>query len=247
MWARSLPEHLNLPITSNITREFDRNVHKLHLPYLTTITTLHINFSSQRPSPPLPEAYPAAILSASCVARIFKDLMARDQLRFLGAIACWHVAVAIVALLHTQRLERLAESGAEDLRILRLALNELAKLWPSTHLFVRGFERLRVFETLGRADPRDSEWLNSQPPEMIEDADSPVLSHPSQIPGVDWQSYFPYVTTQTSGVAGILLAEHQTELSESLSWLEDPTLDLQHFFDPSDIFPDQYLDSLWVS
>ncbi|KAK6387602.1 hypothetical protein LTS17_000871 [Exophiala oligosperma] len=159
-WINSLPVHLQLPDMSDRSRRFDRDVLKLHLPYLTTVTILHLNWSSQHPSQPFPEAYTAAVLSASCVTRIFRDLLSRGKIRFLGAIACWHVGTAIVALLHTQRIDTLAGPGANDISILRVALNELANLWPSTAIFVKGFDRLGAFEHLadtpGRAIGKQS-------------------------------------------------------------------------------------------
>jgi uncharacterized membrane protein YhaH (DUF805 family) len=205
-----------------------------------------MNFFSQYPLQPVPEAYTAAILSASCVARIFKELMARGQIRFLGAIACWYVAVAVVALLHTQRLQKLSGSGAEDLRILRLALNELATLWPSAGIFVRGFERLRAFEKLGGARC-ENDRMNTQEQQMTDNATSPALSDVSRIYGIDWQSYFPHITAQTSGLAEIFLLEYESELLEGLSWLEDPTVQLQTLFDPCDTFPGDYVDDLLTS
>ena len=160
-WISNLPAHLQLPDMPDRSRRFDRDVLKLHLPYLTTVTILHLNWSSQHPSQPLPEAYTAAVLSASCVTRIFKDLLARRKIRFLGAIACWYVGTAIVALLHTQQIEPLADPGANDIRILRAALNELANLWPSTAIFVKGFDRLRVFEHLANT-PRGADGGHQQ-------------------------------------------------------------------------------------
>lgn len=267
-WIRTLPEHLSLPNMSDRIRSFDRDALKLHLPYLTTITLLHINFTSQHPQQPFPEAHTAAVLAASCVARIFRDLLARSQIRFLGANACWHVGVAIVALLHTQRIERLASSGAEDIRILRLALNELASLWPSTAIFVQGFERLRVFENLGgssnnnggegRMEGMESNGTRSayartaaqgessaagpppSPPPQFEPLSDPDRSH-----GIDFQSFFPFITERTDGLTGILLAEHhQAEWWEDVSWLVDPTMQLQSWFDPSDALIDSCMDML---
>jgi hypothetical protein len=185
----------------------------------------------------LPEAYTAAVLSASCVTRIFKDFLARGEIRFLGAIACWHVGVAIVALLYTQRIERLAATGAEDIRILKVALNELARLWPSTDIFVKGFDRLRAFENLA------SEKAIGGMLEPTSHATSSPILDLDWVHGIDWQSYFPYATKQTSGLAAILL-EPQTDLWEAISWLEDPTIQFQGLFDESDAAWDPVVENL---
>jgi len=241
-WVRGLPGALSLPITSVRIRHFDRDVFKLHLPYLTTITILHMKWSSRHSSQPLPEAYITAVLASSCVARIFKEFLARGHIRFLGAISCWYVAVAIVALLHTQRIESLAENGAADIRILRLALEEVADLWPTAAIFVKGFKRLQVFEKLGAE--RANSLLNTQRPNLSETSASPTLADFNWLHGIDCQSYFPSVTTQTSKLAGTLLAEHQAELWGDTSWLSDPTVQLQNLFDPSNLFPDSYIEGL---
>ena len=244
-WVRNLPEPLTLPIASDRTRAFDRDVHKLHLPYLTTIIILHMNRSTQHPQQPLPEVYTTAISSASCIARIFKDCLARGQIRFLGAIATWYVGVAIVALLHTQQIERLAKRGAEDIRILRTALNELATLWPTAAIFVRGFERLKAFANLADST-RQGQGNDGRPSQQEPNfsrvdgsTSSLTLSDLNWMHGIDWQSYFPFMTVQTSSLlAEILAAEQQTEnFLGDISWLDDPTVQLQNMFDPSDVFP----------
>ncbi len=241
-WVRDLPDYLKLPIASDRTTAFDRDVHKLHLPYLTTITILHMNRPSQHPQQPLPEVYTTAISSASCVARIFRDFLARGHLRFLGAIATWYCGVAIVALLHTQRIERLAKRGAEDIRILRATLNELATLWPTAAIFVRGFQRLNAFENLGVVLQTDNRA--SQEQDVSGQQTSPALSDLNWMHGIDWKSYFPFMTTQTSALASILLEEHQAEFLGDISWLDDPTVQLQNMFDLSDAFPTTFMETL---
>lgn len=286
-WITNLPVHLQLPDMSDRSRRFDRDVLKLHLPYLTTVTILHLNWSSQHPSQPFPEAYTAAVLSASCVTRIFKDLLARGKIRFLGAIACWYVGTAIVALLHTQRIDTLAGPGANDISILRVALNELANLWPSTAIFVKGFDRLGAFEHLanthggtnGRQSRQESQQQDTnashmaqrQQPEVqgnaspggvhLAPSDNPPLPHSSlqdvhlQWPhGIDWQSYFPHVTSRTCGLAEVLLAQqHQQPMDiwgglSSLSWFGagDSTApaQFQNLFDPTDTMLDPFLENI---
>ena len=234
-WTGALPEHLTLPQNSHRVRRYNRDAFKLHLPYLTTITVLHLNRSSQQSPQSLPEAYTTAVLSASCVACVIKDLFARGDVRFLGAIACWYVGVAIIALSQTQRIERLAESGAEDIRALKVALYELASLWPSAAVFVRGFERMKVFDNLGGAGSgHDRRHMTVRESPLQET--SSTLSDVNWMHGIDWQSYFPNVTTQMSGLAAILLTEHQNELWGDISWLEDPTVQLQNLYHSTDMF-----------
>ncbi|KAJ9605912.1 hypothetical protein H2200_009761 [Cladophialophora chaetospira] len=240
-WVGNLPQRLRVPDMSDRNRKFNRDVLKLHLPYLTTVTILHLNWSSRNPSQPWPEAYTAAVLSASFVTRIFKDLLARGEIRFLGAIACWYVGVAIVALLHAQRIDVLADGGAEDIVVLRLALNELAKLWPSTAIFVKGFDRLRAFDTLGPKATVATE--QTRQPRLATDAVSPSISQWSH--GIDWKRYFPEVTATTCRLAAILLAEHQQSIWDDIPWLNDETTtQFQDLFDFSDLVSDPVLETL---
>ncbi|KIH92132.1 hypothetical protein SPBR_02448 [Sporothrix brasiliensis 5110] len=53
-WVTSLPDHLQLPLqgTTRAAPRFDRDVYQLHLPYLTTVTLLHLRGAS--PAPPTP-------------------------------------------------------------------------------------------------------------------------------------------------------------------------------------------------
>lgn len=240
-WVRNLPPRLCLSNIFDRGRTFDRDVLALHLPYLTTVTVLHLNWSSQHPSQPWPEAYTAAVLSASCVTRIFKAFLARGEIRFLGAISSWHVAVAIVALLYTQRVEGLAESGAEDIRVLKLALGELARMWPTTEIFVKGFDRLKAFDNLrsGRLDLESAASATDHP------TTSSPLSDVDWFHGIDWRSYFPQVTVQTSGLAAILLAEQPTGVVwEDMAWLTDPAMHLQNLFDTTDATLDPFMENL---
>ncbi|KAK5064635.1 hypothetical protein LTR84_000469 [Exophiala bonariae] len=240
-WTQNLPSHLSLSTIFDREQTFDRDVLALHLPYLTTVTVLHLNWSTQHPSQPWPEAYTAAVLSASCVTHIFKTLLARGEIKFLGAISSWHVAVAIVALLYTQRIEGLAESGAEDIRVLKLTLGELARIWPTTEIFVKGFDRLKAFENL----PSGKHGQGATASAIDHPTTSSPLSDVDWFHGIDWRSYFPNVTVHVSGIAAILLAEQPTGFVwEDMSWLADPAMHLQNLFDTSDATLDPFMENL---
>lgn len=223
-WIQSLPSELNLPFTTSHTRNFNRDVHGLHLPYLTTLIIMHMNHSSS----PLPEARTAAVLAASCIARIFRDFLARGDLCFLGAIGSWYCAMAILALLQTRRMDNLSAAGKEDIRVLHVALDTLGTMWPSAAVFIKGFERLGCFhEGANGSREHDLDPLTT------------TIGHESMtelgtqdIPfEVDWTEYFPYITADTSPLAGILLSAHDTQLWTDFSWLQDSALQLQGLFD----------------
>ncbi|KAI5303731.1 hypothetical protein KEM55_000387, partial [Ascosphaera atra] len=110
---------------------FNRDTHQLYLPYLSAITLLYLTPSSQ----PLAKSYTTAILSAACVARIFEDYLARRSVRFLQGLAGWHIAIAIIALLHGRRIRQLTEQCDRNIALLRIALKEIGRSWPSARLF----------------------------------------------------------------------------------------------------------------
>ena len=126
-WVESLPPHLQLPIHSNRTTNFNRDAHQLHLPYLAIVIILHLKKSSLA----LPQAYPPAVLAATCIARIFKDILARGETRFLMAITCWYTGTAFIALQQPCRSQDLTASATEDLDILSLMIDQLRKMWPT--------------------------------------------------------------------------------------------------------------------
>ncbi|CAK7209659.1 hypothetical protein SCUCBS95973_000515 [Sporothrix curviconia] len=138
-WVQSLPAHLQLPIQSARTQAFDRDVHQLHLPYLTTIIILNMKRSSHA----LPEALPPAILAASCIARILRDILARGNVRYLMAITCWYSGMAFAALLQAAQIPELAVEANEALDVLAQTASQLQTMWASANIIRQGFDRLR--------------------------------------------------------------------------------------------------------
>ncbi|KAJ5604097.1 hypothetical protein N7537_007053 [Penicillium hordei] len=223
-WVQSLPPHLQLPIGSDRTTHFNRDVHQLHLPYLAVIIIIHLQRSS--PSQPLPQAYPPAILAASCMARIMRDILARGGTRFLMAITGWYCGTAFIALLQALRIEGLAKSANEDLDILTLAVDQLRIMWPTAAVFHSGFGRLRPSATAPDFDSQRT------PGPDLGMGDGTVYMEMAD--GIDWTAYFPFATTETSGIAGRLLVPHTEELFFDDDAFADAMLQFQDLFEPCD-------------
>ncbi|KAL2849901.1 fungal-specific transcription factor domain-containing protein [Aspergillus pseudoustus] len=226
-WVQSLPPHLQLPINADRTTNFNRDVHQMHLPYLAVIIMLHLKQPYQ---PHHPEAYPPAILAASCVARIFRDTLARGGTRFLMAITGWYCGMAFIALLQACRVDGLAAAANEDLDILTLAVDQLRTMWPTAEIFHAGFQRLRpsaagaeALLSLSNSEPN----AQAGPAATVSGVEEPtgtgagattgasvvetsVASNPLE--GINWMEYFPFATAQTSGVAERLLVPHTDEI-----------------------------------
>lgn len=204
-WIHSLPTYLRLPIESPTTGSFDRDVHQLHLFYLTTITVLHLRRSGGQ----LPQALPPAILAASCTARILRDILARGNSRFLMAITCWHVATACIALLQAGRIEHLKVYANEELDILEITAKQLQQMWASGSIVAQGISRLRrdnQLDTTGVYDAGIRVQPNSGPtiPGSTYNAASAVGFDGGD--DFDWMRFFPFVSKSTNGIAESLIS-----------------------------------------
>ncbi|KAK7424608.1 hypothetical protein QQZ08_008491 [Neonectria magnoliae] len=215
-WVHSLPLKLQLPIRSAVTAVFDRDVHQLHLPYLTTIIILHLKRSAHD----LPQALPPAILAASCIARILRDVLSRGNARFLMAITCWYSGTAFIALLQACRIEQFAQEAEEYLDVLTHAVDQLQNMWASAKVIRQGFDRLRrsrskvtVGTTRGNlAFAANDLGLFSMP--MNEHSNdfeiqSATLGMPDSTDAHDWTLLFPFVTHSTNRIAKCLLSDKE--------------------------------------
>jgi hypothetical protein len=201
-WVHSLPPRLRLPINTARTTTFDRDVHQLHLFYLTTIIILHLKRSGGQ----LPQALPPAILAASCTARILRDILARGNTRFLMAITCWHTSTAFIALLQACRIPHLSKSANEDLDILAIAVKELQKMWASANAIAQGFDRLRKPPSAGF----DNNPVNAQNTSYAEphQPHTDLASESAAEVGdnFNWMRFFPFVSKSTGGIAESLVS-----------------------------------------
>ncbi|KIW98230.1 uncharacterized protein Z519_01814 [Cladophialophora bantiana CBS 173.52] len=206
VWVNSLPSNLQLPFASYPTEGFNPDISQLHLPYLSSLTLLHMKKSSRS----VPTAHSIAILAASCTARIFEDLLTRGSLKFLQGMAGWHIAIALLALLHARQTKSLELAAVAQFNILRVALKEMAQRWPSAGMYDKGIDKLLAAQTqLEQSDlSADTDPITAldriQPPH--------VVSHPSETMQTptgdreDMSAYFPFATPDTSPLFEILLS-----------------------------------------
>lgn len=201
-WVTSLPPHLRLSINSARTQHFDRDVHQLHLPYLTTIIVLNLRRSAES----LPQALPPAILAASCTSRILRDILARGNARFLQAISCWYCGTAFIPLLQASWVPSLSKDANASLDILERTVEQLQKMWATADVIQGGFRRLRSMAP-------ESSWSGPPPLQPIDHAatgpnhENSLVSE--GVEGFDWTTLFPFATRQTSDIADILLKDNE--------------------------------------
>lgn len=213
-WLAELPPDLQLRLDASSHARFDRDVHQLHLPYLTAVTILHLRRSAHD----LPQALPPAILAASCTARVLRDVLARGNTRFLMAITCWYCGTAFIALLQGSRIPQFAEESEEGIAVLTSMVEQLQKMWPSANVIRKGFDRMRS-ESCASQHP-----ARPQPARPLADSsglavgsvihDDPVGPPPHAAAAGHQQndtsglSLLPFVTPSTSRIAECLLNNH---------------------------------------
>ncbi|KAJ9646727.1 hypothetical protein H2204_000419 [Knufia peltigerae] len=232
-WVRSLPPHLQLPVGGAYTANFHRNVHQLHLPYLTIIIVLYLKRS---PPQAIPHALPPSILAATCLARIMKDSLVRGGTRYLMPITCWYCGMAFIALLQARVTQDLQQPADSDLDMLALAVKQLKTMWGTANVFDQGFERLRATANSSRHD----DFLA-----RLTEQDSAGSQLQSDDNGIDWLDYFPFATAQTSPIAEKLLAEQSMQYfpfdnfcDTSLMHFQDVFEGFDSWTDPQNLFGD---------
>lgn len=234
-WVNSVPPELQLQIKTPLTRNLDRDVHQLYLPYLTTVIILHLKRSEH----PLPQALPPAILAASCIARILQDILARGNTRFLMAITCWYCGTAFIPLLQATRIPHLSKDANECIDVLERTVEQLQTMWATANVIRRGFERLRATAN-ELLSPRLLEQLQRDT-HLAGVLPAPATGQ-GEIEDFDWTTLFPFVTRQTNGIADGLMADREqgivTGMLPSGDTLYHETLMTQ--FDS--IFFNQYFD-----
>jgi hypothetical protein len=184
-WVQALPADLTLPIASARTTIFDRDIHQLYLPYLTTIIVLNL----KRSASDLPDALPPAIVAASCTVRILRDVLARGNARFLMPITCWYTGMAFIPLLQAVRMPGLADEANGCLDVLLGTCLELEKMWGSASVIRAGCERMR----------RESASYQQN------GAHSSSRARGADLDDFDWSALFPFVSRATNKTVASLL------------------------------------------
>jgi len=126
-WIKTLPNHLQLcqGTEGRPLKEYSFEVRQLHVQYFTVVVILN------RPTDPKLTPSTASVLASSFIASIFEEFIARDELRFLGPIFTFYCLTAGMAQLSCYRYSEMVDVAEENLLIVRRALEELSKRWPS--------------------------------------------------------------------------------------------------------------------
>ncbi|KAK7179184.1 hypothetical protein DPSP01_012084 [Paraphaeosphaeria sporulosa] len=124
-WLKTLPDHLQLchSTEGRPLRDYNPEAWQLHIQYFTVVVILNRS----------PDGNPsiASLLASSFIAGIFADLIARDQLQYLGPIFTFYCLTAGMAQLSCYRYTSLLRIAEDNLAILTRALEDLGKRWPT--------------------------------------------------------------------------------------------------------------------
>lgn len=141
-WLKRVPNDLRLPpMTSchdsnHALRPYSFDVRQVQILYLVTVILL---YRSQTLEGPFPWA---AVLSASMIAGLFEDFLARDEVRHLGPMFTFHLLAAAIALLSCYKYPGLWALAEQDLKVIRQAQDEMKNKWPSAIGSLHSFERM---------------------------------------------------------------------------------------------------------
>jgi hypothetical protein len=155
-WISQLPPDLQL----NSTAPYDAEVRQLHLPFFTALEILY------SPGPSTYRCSAAAVLAASCVARIFEDFLARDELRHLSAYATFHLHMAALPQLSCHKIPGLWERSKAEFNVIRCSLVELKEKWHSARRTLTILDRLLSLVSRGDRASESSAQLDTSPDQL---------------------------------------------------------------------------------
>ncbi|KAM3419580.1 hypothetical protein BST61_g2919 [Cercospora zeina] len=215
-WVTSLPSSLALGVHEVYEAKYDRDIYQLYLPYLTAVIVLDLHTAES--SQDTPRAGPAAVAAASCIARIFRDILARGNTRFLMAITSWYCATAFLALLSARKQPHLAAAADTDIETIRTMCGQLKDIWGSSDVIYQGMHRITTSaEFQDSVNPSIStQAANAATVQPQASGSVPELSTATNNDTLSWKQYFPFATTRTSEVLRIMLENGQQTAPESL-------------------------------
>lgn len=227
-WLQSVPNELQLPIRNAHTAPFVLDVHLLHLPYLTTIALVYCNTTGQD----VPEVSVAAVLAASCIARLIGDVLLRGYLRALPEECGWAITMAIIALMHVRPVSSFRKHAAADINVLRTALGHLSAIWSSSRILAAGLDKIlddRQANARINDEHMEERHMNVptvRRPATLFTAAAEKLQDLNASDGVAWADFFPFATPQTSPLVETIFSECKDNNVET--W---PAFDLDQNFD----------------
>ena len=228
-WFRTLPATVQLSISGAETTTFNRDVHLLHLPYLTSVALTYLDTSGYE----LPQISIAAVLAATSIARIFKDFLLRGSILGMPEDAGWYIAIAITALSYLCPIQTFEAHARADICILLTALEHMSTAWTSSKVLLAGLKKF--LDSAQRSLSTNSSAAEHQSLNVFTDDGNTFfpggrgLFDLKASDGIYWSDLFPFASADTSPLFKALIMEtHES-------------------FEPANVYPDsaELLEVLW--
>lgn len=227
-WLNSIPEPIKLSISTAETVTFRKDVHLLHLPYLTTIALVYLNTTGQD----YPEISIAAVLAATCTARIIRDFLLHGAVRALPEDTGWSIAIAVTALMHVCLIPAFDTHARTDIRTLLTALEHMSATWTSSNIMLIGLRRLiatshhKTSQGQHRGTAPRPTSSTSHAPSFVPGANG--VEDLAVNDGFQWAEFFPFASAATSPSFHAMLEEVRGSGFQQVTMVGDPadTLDI---------------------
>lgn len=139
-WIDQLPDRFRLYRGNDPKRHYQRTVYELHVHYFVVIATFfHLCGWAVRAS----ITNPAVLVASSCMARLYEEILYREEIGLFLPIHNWYISIACVPQIHALSGSRHADATSEEeLDILRRALQVMAIKWPQANNLRTSLDRL---------------------------------------------------------------------------------------------------------
>lgn len=136
-WINGLPPALHLYDRKSLSLSpYEFKSRQLHVPYFVALIILYRSDTSSQ------NFSLASLLAASFVSGIFEEYIAWGDILFLAPASIFYLLVAGLIQISSHRYLILAQNVDNEVRTVRLSLNELGKRFPTAHGAQRIFENL---------------------------------------------------------------------------------------------------------
>lgn len=172
-WVHNLPIQLQLYPGAN-RRSFRRDIYEVHINYFVCLIVFFRLFGHCLPPP---TASTASLVASSCIARLYEEILYRDEIHYLMPINNWFLMVGFAPQIqHNTACHGKDRLCGEELPILTDVLRHMRLKWPPAGVLLDIIERLCNVEAAGgMSDSVDVQDV--QDVQATEEAWSNHLSH----------------------------------------------------------------------
>ncbi|KAJ6126796.1 hypothetical protein N7523_002408, partial [Penicillium sp. IBT 18751x] len=181
-WIHNLPLKLHL-FTDQTRNPFRRDIYEVHVNYFVCVIVFFrlfgYTFSPQTGST-------ASLVASSCIARLYQEIIYRDEINFLMPINNWFLMVGCAPQIrHNAACHGKDQLCGEELPILIDALRYMKLKWPPSEVLLDIVERLCRVEAAVSDDIEDGQdWQpagTTEPDQLYLDHLEALFPFPSEL------------------------------------------------------------------